>query len=233
MTGTETGIGRRSRAERKKKRQERKEKRKSRREERKAGRKTRVAKIALAPARATFLLAVGSNAMKLAEKMARAWKKDRTKLLDFWKKFGGQEDKLKQAIEKGIKAKLNGLGVVGLAAGLSTALPIIMKVLDLLKSMGLISREEEEQDEKDINDAKTNLELDENTDKDNILMPEDNAGNTQGTALLLKKQGDDTETDEEQEENFFQKYKKPLLIAGGVVVAGALIYTLTKKKPQL
>lgn len=226
MSGV-SAIGRRSKAERKKKREERKAKRKERRA--KAG--SRVAKIGLAPARAAFLKAVQFNALKLAEKLARIWKKDSTKLIDFWKKFGGNPDMLKSSIEKGIKAKLSGIGSVTLAAGLSAALPIVLKVLELLKNMGLSNKDEEAEDDQAINEAKTNLELDDTFEKDNVDLPT-KGGKTEDTALLVPGAGSKTEDVNTTEDTGTGNLKRNLLIAGGVVAAAGIIYAIVKSKPR-
>jgi hypothetical protein len=219
------GIGRRkSKAERKQARKERKAKRQERRKEK----GSRIAKIGLAPARAAFLKAVQLNALKLAEKLARIYKKDSTKLFEFWRKFGGDTDKLKQAIEKGIKQKLAGIGVVGLAAGLSAALPIIMTVLKLLKDMGLSKGDEEADDEAAINEAKTNLELDGSTEKGNVNMPEG-----EDVALVYKKEGEKTTEEVDEPEPEGKGNLKRMLLIGGGLAAALVVYSLIKRqRPQ-
>ena len=221
------GIGKKSRAERKKARAERKAKRQERRKEK----GSRIAKIGLAPARAAFLKAVQLNALKLAEKLARIYKKDSTKLFEFWRKFGGDTDKLKQAIEKGIKQKLAGIGVVGLAAGLSAALPIIMTVLKLLKYMGLSKGDEEAEDEAAVNEAKTNLELDGSTEKGNVDMPEG-----EDVALVYNKEGGEgakTTEDTTGEEDEGKGNLKRMLLIGGGLAAALVVYSLIKRqRPQ-
>ena len=221
-----SGIGKRSKADRKRKRAERKAKRQQRRKEK----GSRVAKIGLAPARAAFLKAVQLNAMKLAEKMARVYKKDSVKLFEFWRKFGGDTEKLKQAIEKGIKSKLSGIGVVGLAAGLSAALPIVTLFLKLLADMGLVSKQEISEDEAAVNEAKTNLELDDSTPKGNIEMPEG-----EDTALLIENKGArTTDKDDNTDETTESKGDiKRYLLIGGAAAAALLVYTMIKKqRPQ-
>lgn len=210
------GLGRKSRAERKAKRQER----------RKTKGKNRIAKIGLAPARAAFLTAVKLNVKKLADKLAQAYKKDRSKVENLWSKFGGTPDKLREAIEKGFKGKLNGsLGAepVTLSAGLVSAVPVVIKFVQLFKELGILSPKEESEFQNDINDAKNQLELDGSIEKDQVDLPVDASGNTPETSKILP-----SEEDEAPEKTPF--YKNPYVIIGGVAVLGALFYFGTRKK---
>lgn len=108
-----SGIGRRKKKTASEKRAG-KEKRKARREK-----LFHVFKaVNLAPSRAAFLLLVRTNVFKLANRMAKAWIHDPTALKKMWKKFGGNPDKLKEAIKKGshkkpeLASKVNGIGAM-------------------------------------------------------------------------------------------------------------------------
>lgn len=114
----------------------------------------KVLKVAEAPARGAFLVLLKLNALKLATHMLKAYKQNPDKVLDFWKKFKGDPDKLKEAIAHGAKGTLNGLSEISLGgemvqvgialeAAIASATPIIIKVMDLLKSMKIISPKEE------------------------------------------------------------------------------------------
>lgn len=102
-----------------------------------------VAKVAAAPARAAFLLLVNLNFANLAVKLSQGWKKQPSKLQTFWESIGGRMDALKKAFEKGAKKKrIFGteaeMGAVGTAAAAAaTAAPIIVKVVNILKEMGI------------------------------------------------------------------------------------------------
>lgn len=61
--------------------------------------------VNLAPSRAAFLLLVRTNVFKLANRMAKAWIHDPTALKKMWNKFGGNPEKLKEAIKKGAHKK--------------------------------------------------------------------------------------------------------------------------------
>lgn len=164
-----------SKAEReaaKRKRQENRQENKDERKERRKRQGSRVGKIALAPARAAFLVVVSVNGLNLAKKLEKAWKKDKSKVISFWIKFSGKENALKEAIEKGSKAQL---GVVVAAGVLATAVPIIIKVGELLKGLGF-------GDDEEINDGidagLKEIEINPDFEKDytNEYVPKDNVG---------------------------------------------------------
>lgn len=111
-------------------------------------------KIVLAPGRLAFLTLVKFNVFNLGFKMNAAIMKNRAKIEDFWYDQGGTDfDKLlNNAIEGKSKNKILGLdqnsvsfspdynriGVAGeFAAALATAAPIIVAVIQLLKSIGV------------------------------------------------------------------------------------------------
>jgi hypothetical protein len=102
-----------------------------------------VSRVALAPARGSFLLLVGLNFMGLATKLASAFttKKDATNT--WWSRLGGNTNELLRKVEQGSKKKRifgddqeGTMGVVPAAAA-STAAPILVKVATFLKSIGI------------------------------------------------------------------------------------------------
>jgi hypothetical protein len=100
-------------------------------------RKEKVAKVGLAPSRAAFLTAVTLNLLKLGTKLARVYNSPggKEKLDAWWKKFGGDFNKLKEAISKGSKTKISGAKVgIAVEVVLATALPICIAVVPLIKA---------------------------------------------------------------------------------------------------
>jgi len=101
-----------------------------------------VLKVAAAPVRNSFLLLVTLNFAGLATKLAAAWQKAPSKLQNFWESAGGQINALKKAWEKGSKKKRifgDGIGVAPAApaAAAATAAPLLVKVADFLKKIGI------------------------------------------------------------------------------------------------
>ncbi len=123
--------------------------------------KKRVAKIGLAPARAAFLTVVSLNGGKVATKLVRVWRKEggKQKITEFWTKFGGNIDKLKDAIKKGSKEQINGDSVgIALAAALATAAPIIVALLPIIKQFRAEGDAKEAAEfDNTLNDAKRDL----------------------------------------------------------------------------
>lgn len=97
--------------------------------------------VASTPARNAFLLLVKLNVLGLATKMGAKLSTIEPKLSKFWKSIGGNYDVLKRNINIGAKGQINGInyiGVVGEDAGaVVLATPIIIKILDLLKEVGI------------------------------------------------------------------------------------------------
>jgi len=99
-----------------------------------------VLKVAAAPVRNSFLLLVTINFGGLATKLAKAWEKQPTKLRTFWEGAGGKLEALKKAWEKGsTKKRIFGDGMIGAApaAAAATAAPLLVKVADVLRSIGI------------------------------------------------------------------------------------------------
>jgi hypothetical protein len=102
-----------------------------------------VARVALAPARGSFLLLVGLNFMGLATKLASAFQTKKDATNTFWSRLGGNTNELLRKVEQGSKKKRifgddqeGTMGVVPAAAA-STAAPILVKVATFLKSIGI------------------------------------------------------------------------------------------------
>ena len=177
-----------------------------------------VAKVAAAPARAAFLLLVNLNFANLAVKLNNGWQKAPSKIQQFWESIGGKMDALKKAFDKGKnKRRIFGMdaeiGAVGTAAAAAaTAAPIIVKVVNVLKEIG-IEPEDLVQIGKDAVNNKVK-ELVKNKLVDNA---ETEAVNIEKANLLNEPQAKEVAKD--------GKLMFPL-IAGGLIVG----YLLLKKK---
>ncbi len=196
LTGVDDldNLGRKKSKEKKKKR---KEKQAKRRENRKTKTK-KILKVGAAPARAAFLLLVNANFLKLATKLAEGWKKDKNKVVNFWLKAGGKSDKLKEAIIKGSKQKLSGLGSVSLAAALATATPIMILATQLIRELRLTTPQEDSELDKAIDQGKNDLEKDPSIVKSYADFPDDGGSNE--VLPIDKKAKDDKTPDEPDEE---------------------------------
>ena len=98
---------------------------------------------ATASARNSFLLLVKVNAFKLATKLQKV---PGAKLEKFWKGIGGNYQSLLKNIATGTRHKasksdsVNGIGIVpAIAAAIAAATPIVLKVTQLLKTVGIKS----------------------------------------------------------------------------------------------
>jgi hypothetical protein len=113
-----------------------------------------VLKIALAPARGSFLLLVGLNFMGLATKLKNAFANRADETQNWWKNLGGNPNELLRKVEQGAKKKkLLGadvefasegqVGVVaaGTAAAAATAAPILIKLAEFLANLGIDVKE--------------------------------------------------------------------------------------------
>jgi hypothetical protein len=118
-----------------------------------------VLKIAAAPARNAFLALVQLNVHNLAKKLAVAYQKNPTGLKHFWEQFGGRIDKLVGAINRGKKKKrilgvepgYNAIGVVDTGVYIASAAPILVKVAEFLKKIGIEPKDLVELGKKAIN----------------------------------------------------------------------------------
>ena len=113
-----------------------------------------VLKIALAPARGSFLLLVGLNFMGLATKLKSAFDNKADETQNWWKNLGGNPNELLRKTEQGAKKKRiaaadvefsseGQIGVVatGTAAAAATAAPILIKLAEFLSKLGIDVKE--------------------------------------------------------------------------------------------
>ena len=177
----------------------------------------KVAKVALAPARAAFLALVNLNALKIANKLAKLYKADQQKLINFWTKLGGKMEALKKGIEKGSKVALSGSGEMGFAieTAIATATPIIVAITKILKDMKITSPTEEAELDKAIDEGKELLEKNPEVEKGSAEMDSD-------------KEVGITKDEGTSEGGAFGLSTPVLLGIGGAVLVGG--YLLLKKK---
>jgi hypothetical protein len=177
-----------------------------------------VLKFALAPARGSFLLLVGLNFMGLATKLAQAFKTNKDKTNSFWSNLGGNTNELLRKTEQGAKKKRilgdyqegEQIGVVSTSAIAAAAAPILLKVGDLLKSIGIDPAELLQAGKQTIaNQAKKVIAK--ATSKVNQLEEKQDVEVTEAVKTLEGKK---------QMSNFL-----PLIIVGGIA-----FYFITKKK---
>jgi hypothetical protein len=113
-----------------------------------------VLKIALAPARGSFLLLVGLNFMGLATKLKTAFDNRADETQNWWKNLGGNPNELLRKTEQGAKKKriagheveFNSEGQIGVvattaAAASATAAPILIKLAEFLSKLGIDVKE--------------------------------------------------------------------------------------------
>jgi hypothetical protein len=169
----------------------------------------KIAKVSLAPTRNAFLLGVKLNLLNLAVRLAQGYKKDPQKIKDFWvKKFGGNWEALKTEINRGSKKKkpelvINGGRVTGVifnddedgsiigpAAALAVAIPIITAVVPLLKSLGVKENEEEEAENEEGQEALT----------EKFIQDQEDAGNIEEMEVEEEEDGEEYEEDGEEYE---------------------------------
>ena len=99
-----------------------------------------ILKVAAAPVRNAFLALVALNFGGLGTKLAAAWQKAPSKLTNFWEGAGGQINALKKAWEKGsTKKRIFGDDSIGVApaAAATAAAPLLVKVANVLKDIGI------------------------------------------------------------------------------------------------
>ena len=112
-----------------------------------------VLKIALAPARGSFLLLVGLNFMGLATKLKTAFDNRADETQNWWKNLGGNPNELLRKVEQGAKKKriaaadveFNSEGQIGVVletgAAAATAAPILIKLAEFLSKLGIDVKE--------------------------------------------------------------------------------------------
>jgi len=183
-------------------------------------------KFAAAPVRNSFLLLVKLNFKNLAGKLQKGIDKAPDKIKTFWENAGGSYKTLTIAVGQGIKKKA--IGVIGMqlgaapaaAAAAVTAAPLLVKVADVLKSIGI--------DPETIIDFATDKLKQVANDKLEKIN-EQAAAETEAVKQEVKEtaQALDKETGEE-EKSSGTGINKTLLIGGAVGVAALLF--LTRKK---
>lgn len=106
-----------------------------------------VLKVAASPMRNAFLLLVKLNFANLGVKLKSAWDKAPSKLQTFWESAGGKMEALKKAWEKGsTKKRIFGDDTIGAlpaaaAAAPAAAAPLLVKIAELLKGIGIDPQE--------------------------------------------------------------------------------------------
>ena len=112
-----------------------------------------VLKIALAPARGSFLLLVGLNFMGLATKLKSAFDNKADETQNWWKNLGGNPNELLRKTEQGAKKKriaaadveFSSEGQIGVVAtgtaAAATAAPILIKLAEFLSKLGIDVKE--------------------------------------------------------------------------------------------
>jgi len=96
-------------------------------------------------ARNAFLLIVKLNLFRIATRLNQMLQIDSSKLEKFWKGIGGNWNSLQKNISQGKnKRQKNKVGVVvaaGTAAAVVSATPIVLKIVKLLKSVGIETKD--------------------------------------------------------------------------------------------
>jgi len=183
-------------------------------------------KFAAAPVRNSFLLLVKLNFKNLAGKLQRGIDKAPDKIKTFWENAGGSYKTLTIAVGQGIKKKA--IGVIGMQLGVAetaaaaavTAAPLLVKVADVLKKIGI-------DPETIIDFASSKLKQVANDKLEKIN--EQAAAETEAVKQEVKEtaQALDRESDAD-EKTGGTGINKTLLIGGAVGVAALLF--LTRKK---
>jgi hypothetical protein len=180
-----------------------------------------VLKVAGAPARNAFLLLVKVNFANLAVKLAKAWEKSPSRLTNFWEGIGGKIQALKTQWEKGkTKKRIFGtyIGEPATAAAATAAAPIVVKVVKLLKDIG-IEPEELLQVGKDA----LNEKAQELVKKALEPKAEETAENIQEAGIAMEADGTTQEAPETSGKT--PGNMLPLIIGGA-----ALVYFATRKR---
>lgn len=178
--------------------------------------------------RNAFLLLVKLNAFKLATNLAKANSINPRELRAFWTKLGGNYTVLLNNIKQGTK-KSGSVGDPATAAAVTSAVPILIKVREFLKKLGL--------NEKDISnlskfastvvkkaiDKKADIEAGEDpiaTDPSDILDDASGSSNSSSDDLTFEAPADG-------EGEGLGAIPKNYLLLGGAALG---IYLLTRKK---
>ena len=186
-----------------------------------------VLKIALAPARGSFLLLVGLNFMGLATKLKNAFTNRADETQNWWKNLGGNPNELLRKTEQGAKKKRiaaadvefsseGQIGVVatGTAAAAATAAPILIKLAEFLSKLGIDVKEVSEVGKRVLakqvkNVVEKKLESDDQVEQAN-----------QDEIDRIVNQTDNLNADGSKKMNYL-----PIVIGGAVI-----IYLISRKK---
>lgn len=200
--------------------------------------------VALAPARAPFILLVDVNFRGLARKLSEAREKNPDKYQEWWLKIGGNIDKLNKAVDKGKDKKpflgekkgIKGIdnevyiGYIGVepattTAALTAAAGIIASAAALFKALGIGNKKGEKNVDEGVEGSKISEELEpgENFAANDPASKEAEDYATSGGVV---KPGIKPSTKGDISTSF---KPSPMLIAGGVAAIAA-IFILTKKK---
>lgn len=185
-------------------------------------RKKIVLKIALAPARGAFLLLVGLNFLGLATKLKNSFTNFAGKTESWWKNLGGNPNELLRKVNQGAaKRRLLGddyfmptegqIGAAPAAAATAVAAPILIKVAEFLKSIGIDPSELAETG-KEILANRIKSAVDKNLTEQEIR--------EQISDERVNEAVDQAMSDQSETRNYI-----PYLIGGGIAV-----YFLTRKK---
>jgi hypothetical protein len=186
-----------------------------------------VLKIALAPARGSFLLLVGLNFMGLATKLKAAFANRADETQNWWKNLGGNPNELLRKTEQGAKKKriaaadveFNSEGQIGViatgtAAAAATAAPILIKLAEFLSKLGIDVKEVSEVGKRVLakqvkNVVEKKLESDAQVERA-----------SQDEIDRIVNQVDNTNADGSKKMNYL-----PIVIGGAVI-----IYLISRKK---
>jgi hypothetical protein len=203
--------------------------------------------VALAPARAPFILLVTINFRGLARKLSVAREKNADKFQEWWLKVGGNIDKLNKAVDKG-KAKkpflgekkgvsgiygidedviIGYIGVEPVSTGalLTAAAGLIASAGKLFKSLGIKNKEGEKDVEEGVEGAKISEEVGEGENfAANDPASKEAEEYAESGGVVKPKIKSSTKGD-----GAMSFKPSPLIIGGGIAALG-LIYFLTKSK---
>jgi hypothetical protein len=176
-----------------------------------------VLRFSLAPARGAFLLLVGLNFLGQATKLKSAFTKDANKTKNWWEGLGGNANELLRKVEQGAKKKRllgdrvldDQIGAIpAVATFVAAATPILIKLGEFLKSIGIDGKELAEVGKKVL--AKTIKDVVAKKLENNQQIEENSIQEVnQATGLSSK-----------------SKYIIPIVLAGGVIA----YFVMRKKK---
>ena len=186
-----------------------------------------VLKIALAPARGSFLLLVGLNFMGLATKLKAAFNNRADETQNWWKNLGGNPNELLRKVEQGAKKKriaatdveFNSEGQIGVvatgtAAAAATAAPILIKLAEFLSKLGIDVKEVSEVGKKVLAKQVKNV-VEKKLQSDARIEQA-----SQGEVDKIVNQTDNFNADGSKKMNYL-----PIVIGGAVI-----IYLISRKK---